>query len=222
MTYPLAYTGASGIAAVDTQFPSGQPLPQVSLDDVKENLRQGSATVNDSMLSDYLDAALTRIADICIPLGPTTVVDSFDGSPGAGTLVLSTFPVTAVSSVTVYDGAGVATSVLPAGGATGVADGYRANLSAGTIRRIGYRTWPTGWGNIAVTYTAGPAVTPPDAWLAVILTVQEWWESRRLSGNLRAPGGTNGDPGDLPEPMSGIPVGAYDLLLNYLKPGRVA
>jgi hypothetical protein len=51
--------------------------------------------------------------------------------------------------------------------------------------------------------------------------VQAWWESRRVSGNLRAPGG-NAEPGDQPEPMFGIPVDAYDLLLGYLKPPRIA
>jgi len=73
-----------------------------------------------------------------------------------------------------------------------------------------------------VNYTVGPAQTPAQVWQAVILTVQVWWEARRLSGNLRAPGGTNAEPGDMPEPTFGIPVDAYDLLLNHLKPPRIA
>jgi hypothetical protein len=221
VTYPLAYTGASGISPSDTQFPAGRPLPAVSLDDVKQLLRK-TDTRDDTELSAYLDAAKSRIADICIPLGPATVVDSFDGELGTGSLILSQFPATAITSVTVYGTDGSSTPVVAAGGSTGLTDGYRANLSAGTLRRVGYRTWPRGWGNIEVTYTVGPSTTPVEAWQAVKVTVQAWWESRRLSGNLRAPGGTNGEPGDQPEPTFGIPVDAYDLLLNYLKPARIA
>jgi uncharacterized phiE125 gp8 family phage protein len=221
VTYPLTYTGSSGIYPTETTFPSGPPLPQVSLADIKTLLRK-TDTKDDDELVGYLDAAATRIAEACIPLGPATVVDTFDGEIGAGTLILSQSPVNAITSVTVYGANGSPTAVVEAGGATGQMDGYRKNLSAGTLRRIGYRTWPRGWGNIEVTYTVGPAATPPEAYQAVRITVQVWWESRRISGNLRAPGGTNSEPGDAPEPTFGIPVDAYDLLLGYLKPPRIA
>ena len=221
MTYPLAYTGASGIAPSDTAYPAGPPLPQVSLTDVKSDLQITNST-HDADLTGYLQVALAKIAGICVPTGPATVVDTFDGVTGTGTLVLSTSPVTAISSVTVYDTFGNPTALSEAGGSTGLMDGYRKNLSAGTLRRVGYRTWPSGWGNIVVTYTVGPAQTPVEVWQAVKVTVRVWWESRRLSGNLRPPGGSNSEPGDLPEPTFGIPDDAYDLLLDYLKPPRVA
>jgi uncharacterized phiE125 gp8 family phage protein len=218
----LAYTGATGgLFPSDTQYPTGLPLPQVTLTDVKDQLRI-TGTTNDAELTGYLQAAQSRIADICVPVGPATVQDTFDGVVGAGSLVLSTSPVTAITSLTVYDTLGNPTALSPAGGATGILDGYRANLSAGMVRRVGYRTWPSGWGNIVAVYTVGPAVTPVEVWMAVVLTAAQWWEARRLSGNLRAPGGTNDDAGDVTVPTFGVPDEAYDLLLNYLKPPRVA
>jgi hypothetical protein len=224
VTYPLAYTGTAGIGPSDTEFPAGPPLPQVTLFEIKQHLRIPAATTtHDGELTGYLETAKARIADMCVPLGPASVVDSFDGEVGVGTLVLSTFPVTAITSVTIYNPIGGAPTILSeAGGSTGLLDGYRKNLSAGTVRRIGYRTWPRGWGNIEVAYTAGPAVTPPAAWQAVKLTVETWWESRRISGNLRAPGGNSPDAGDQPDPTFGVPTDAYDLLLNLLKPPRIA
>jgi hypothetical protein len=223
MTYPLAYSGATGLAPSDTEFPTGKPAAQVALYDIKQHLSIPDADVkHDDQLNGYLQTALARISDICVPLGPATVVDTFDGVTGAGVLVLSTSPVSAVSSVTVYGAFGDSQPVVAAGGATGVTDGYRVNLSAGTLRRVGYRTWPAGWGNIVVTYTVGPPQTPVEAYMAVLHTVQAWWDARRLSGNLRAPGGNGADPGDQPDPTFGIPADAYELLLNYLKPPRVA
>jgi uncharacterized phiE125 gp8 family phage protein len=136
----LAYTGATGgLFPSDTQYPTGLPLPQVTLTDVKDQLRI-TGTTNDAELTGYLQAAQSRIADICVPVGPATVQDTFDGVVGAGSLVLSTSPVTAITSLTVYDTLGNPTALSPAGGATGILDGYRANLSAGMVRRVGYRT----------------------------------------------------------------------------------
>jgi hypothetical protein len=219
----LAYTGATGLAPSDTEFPSGRPVAQVALYDVKKHLSMGDSAKHDDELMGYLQTALARISDICVPLGPATVVDTFDGAAGgAGTLVLSTSPISAVTSVVVYGPLGDSQPVVQAGGSTGITDGYRVSLSGGTLRRVGYRTWPAGWGNIVVTYTVGPGETPVEAYMAVLHTVQAWWDARRLSGNLRAPGGNGADPGDQPEPTFGIPADAYELLLNYLKPPRVA
>jgi hypothetical protein len=223
VTYPLSYTGAAGIHPTETTYPDGLPLPQVTLYDVKQMLRkEKDSGADDAELIGYLKAAQSRIASVCIPLGPATVVDTFDGDVGVGTLLLSHSPVTAISSVTVYEANGSSTPLVEAGGSTGLMDGYRKNLSAGTLRRVGYRTWPRGWGNIEVTYTVGPVTVPAEVWQAVRVTVQVWWESRRISGNLRAPGGTNSEPGDAPEPTFGIPVDAYDLLIDWLKPPRIA
>lgn len=221
MTRPVAFAATSGIPPSDTEFLGGVPLPQVMLADVKPALRKTGST-DDEELIGYLDAARNRIASVCIPLGPATVVDTFDGAPGAGTLILSTFPVNSVTSVTTYDAAGSATILSEAGGSTGLTDGYRKNLSAGTIRRIGYRTWPVGWGNVVVQYTVGPASTPAEVVQAVKVTLQAWWDTRRMTGNLQAPGGATPEAGDLPNPTFGIPSDAYDLLLDYLKPARVA
>lgn len=222
MTYPVFATGTlQGVAPSDTQFLLGPALPTVSLADIKQHLRKGSATTDDAELTSYLNTALARIGEICVPTGPATVQDTFDGD-GSSVLVLSTFPASAITSVTTYTSSGTAATIAEAGGASGVLDGYRKNLAAGTLTRVGYRTWPRGWGNIVVVYTVGPTPTPADVVLAVKLIVAAWWEARRIAGNLRTPGGTNGDPGDAPDPTFGIPDEAYDLLLSWLKPPRVA
>lgn len=223
MTFPSVFaTGTlAGIEPSDTQILSGSPLPQVAFDDLLQRLRKASNTQDNVELTDFLNSALNKIAAICMALGPVTVQDTFDGT-GASVLMLSTFPVTGISSVTTYSSAGVPTVLTEAGGATGTLDGWRKNLRAGTLTRIGIRAWPAGWGNIVVVYTAGPAQTPPEVVQAVKQVVQVWWDNRRLAGNLRQPGGQTPNQGDVPDPTFGIPEEAYELLQDWLKPPRVA
>lgn len=223
MTFPSVFaTGTlEGIEPSDTQILSGSPLPQVQLTDILQHLRKGPSTTDNAELTGYLNAALNKIAGICVALAPVTVQDTFDGN-GASVLMLSTFPVQSITSVTTYSSGGVSTTLTEAGGATGNLDGWRKNLSAGTLTRVGIRAWPAGWGNIVVVYTAGPAQTPPEVVQAVKQVVTVWWDNRRLAGNLRQPGGQAPDPADVRDPTFGIPDEAYDLLQAWLKPPRVA
>lgn len=223
MTFPSVFsTGTpAGMQPSDTQILAGTGLPQVSLGQIQQHLRKGSATQDDAELTDYLNSALNKISQICVELGPVTVQDTFDGNGGT-VLLLSKSPVTAITSVTTYSSSGVPTVLSEAGGATGNMDGWRKNLSAGTLTRVGIRAWPAGWGNIVVEYTAGPPSTPPEVVQAVKHTVQVWWDNRLLAGNLRRPGGNAPDPADAPNPTFGVPDETYDLLQDWLKPPRVA
>lgn len=223
MTFPSVFaTGTlAGIEPSDTQILTGDGLPQVSLEDIQQHLRKSPSTQDDAELSTYLAAARNKIRSICVALAPVTVQDTFDGN-GASVLMLSTYPVTGITSVTVYASDGTSTALSEAGGATGNLDGWRKDLSAGTLTRVGIRSWPAGWGNIVVQYAAGPSSTPPEVVQAVKHVVQVWWDSRRLAGNLRQPGGQQQEPADVRDPVFGIPDETYDLLQDWLKPPRVA
>jgi hypothetical protein len=187
--------------------------PLVDTSDVASQLHQVSASDMGLLASKVLTAS-RMIRDMCLPVEPATVTDLLDG--GAPTVVLKQFPVNTIISVTTYDASGP-TTVMQAGGTTGLSDGWYANLNAGVLRRVGYYTWPGGFGNIQVVYTVGPATVPEDVTEACVILSQHLWESRRLEGSAR-----RGQPQDTYTPELEIPPRVYELLRNWLKPARVA
>jgi uncharacterized phiE125 gp8 family phage protein len=203
---------------VDTTVtPSSSPA--TSLQDVKALLRK-TTTNDDDLLIDYMDAAWSRLQQLCLPLTPVTVTDTFDGLGTTEALVLSTFPVVDISSVTVYGYDGTPLALVPAGGATGVSTGYRVNKQAGTVTRIGLPVWPNGFGNIVVTYTAGPGVPPPELSVALRLYVQIMWDTRAVAGNMTRPGQEPEQPN--PDPVLDVPMEVIGIMADWLKPPRVA
>lgn len=205
--------------AVDTAVVPPSSAPVTALEDVKSLLRK-TTTLDDALLQDYTDAAWGRLQQLCLPLTEVTVTDTFDGSGTAEDLVLSTFPVTSVTSVTIYGFDGTAQLVVPAGGATGVTLGYRVNKQAGMISRVGSPYWPNGAGNIAVTYTAGPTTTPPEVVVALKLYVQTMWDTRAVAGNMTRPGQEPEQPN--PDPVLDVPAEVVGIMTDWLKPPRIA
>lgn len=190
----------------------------VALGDVKEQLQKLKST-DESALQLHLDAAESMVKSMCVPLEPATVTDYCDG--GSTTVLLSQYPVSAVTSVTSYDTAGNSLVVLEAGGVTGRFDGWRLDAAAGVLHRVGFRYWPAGFGNIAVVYQVGPAVVPPEVERAVIVLVEHLWQFRRLAGPAAQPGLAAGDPMGY-SPGYAVPNQVVEMLRGWLKPPRVA
>lgn len=186
----------------------------VSIDDVTEQLTR----VKDSdltALQRVLDSACLLLADMCLPLVPATVTDLLDG--GQPSVVLSTYPVNAVTSVSTLDASGP-TAILEAGGSTGVWDGWRLDPLAGVLHRVGCRAWPLGWGNVEVIYTVGPDTVPANVQEAAIVLTQHLWQFRKVGHQPDQPGG---DPMGF-SPSYAIPTKVIELVRDYLKPARVA
>lgn len=191
----------------------------VDVEDVADQLHK----VSDSdwvALEEHLAAASALISDMCVPLLPATVIDNLDG--GGPTVILSTYPVDTITSVHTYDTAGNMTVVVQAGGTTGLTDGWRLDPMAGVLTRVGWRLWPSGFGNVQVTYTVGPAVVPDAVARAVIVLTEHLWQFRKIRGSSsqpNLPGG--GDAMGYSLPFA-VPNSVIEMVRPYLKPPRAA
>lgn len=166
-------------------------------------------------LQQQIDTASRLITAVCIPLQPATITDRLNG--GQGTVLLSRYPVNAVTSVTTYDPSGP-TVLTEAGGVTGLLDGWALDPIAGVLYRVGYRAWPMGWGNVEVVYTVGPATVPADIVLAAVLLTEHLWQFRKISHQPPQPGN---DPQGFSAPYA-IPNKVMELIRDYLKAPRAA
>lgn len=164
-------------------------------------------------LARCLSTASDLITDMCLPLLPETVTDQLDG--GQASVMLSRYPVTSVTSVTIQDSSG-STAVYEAGGTTGLVDGWRLNPDGGVLHRVGYRAWPLGWGNVIVTYTVGPDSVPPAVQEAALVLTQHLWQNRKISRSQPQP-----DPMGVSASYA-LPNKVIEMLRPYLKPARVA
>lgn len=189
--------------------------PLVDVSDVVSQIGK----VKDSDLPDLVlsvDAASQMLTDICMPLQPATVTDLLDG--GQPSVLLSTYPVNAVTSVTTYDAVGTATAVVEAGGVTGLNDGWRCDKTAGVLYRVGWRAWPLGWGNVQAVYTVGPAVVPANVQEAAIVLADHLWQFRKANHQPPMPGN---DPAGF-SPSYAMPNKVLEMVRDYLKPPRAA
>jgi hypothetical protein len=131
--------------------------------------------------------------------------------------MLSRYPVNAVTSVTTYDTTGSAV-VVEAGGTTGLYDGWSLDYQSGALRRVGQYVWPSGIGNVEVVYTVGPDSVPAEVFRAVVLLVEDLWQSREFR---RQQGGPNQDAMGW-SPSYAVSNQVIELLRGWLKPPRVA
>lgn len=173
-------------------------------------------TADLTALDQHIETASRLLTAICIPLQPATITDRLNG--GQGSVLLSTYPVNAITSVTAYDASGTATTLAEAGGTTGLLDGWQLDPSAGVLHRVGYRAWPVGWGNVVVVYTVGPAAIPADVTMAAVLLTEHLWQFRKISRQPAMPGN---DPQGFSAPYA-IPNKVMELIRDYLKPPRAA
>jgi hypothetical protein len=193
------------------------PTPTlVPIDDVMAQLtRVKDADV--PALKRTLASASNLLTGMCIPLLPATVTDDLDG--GQPTVILSQYPVNTVTSVTTYNTAGAGTTVLQAGGSTGVTDGWALEPLSGVLHRVGWRAWPVGWGNVHVVYTVGPATVPDEVAQATVTLTEHLWQFRKVGHQ------SGQQPGNDPQgydPAYAIPNKVIELVRQYLKPPRVA
>lgn len=190
----------------------------VDLDDLKTVMRKAGNS-EDYDLGRYLDAAINAVTELCLPIQPSTVVDTFDGDGRNGALTLGQFPVQSVVSVLVFDYSGTSSAIVEAGAALGVASGYRVDKIAGVLRRVGAGAWPAGYGNVQITYTVGLDPIPPAVTAATIDLAQHFWRYRILPSS--GGGQVNADPQGY-EMSNDMPQSILGLLRPYLKPPRVA
>lgn len=150
-----------------------------------------SSTTNGVLLTAAITGVSKALAAKCGPIIQTTVTDErHDG--GHSTIWLREWPVTAVTSVTEYDGStGTALAFETNGNLSTVGyypDPYSqssAPYSGRIHRRNTYAddTFPAGRGNVVVSYTAGRfettgAVTE-DFKAAARMTLENWWSQYR-------------------------------------------
>ncbi len=124
-----------------------------------------------------------------------------DGT-GTAELILPECPVVAVTAVTI---------TIPSGTETPT---YSLGRQGGILRRTGWRIWPLGYGNVAVTYTHGYAVIPADLKKVVSALAEKMVLSIGRDSALQSKTVGPFSETYFQNAMTGIDLGAYDNMLE--------
>lgn len=174
----------------------------VSLSDAKAHLHI-STSVSDAELQKVIDSSEAAVVAMVGPISAVTVTDTVDcpwstswPAVYSQSLVLKTWPVISLTSVTGYSGATVSVSDLDVS-------------SRGLIRykdrvSVFFEPW------YSVVYQAGRATLPTDLRLGVLAEIRLRWRSQRGAGT-RHPSGADG-----PDAQSTAADNAASLLRPYL------
>lgn len=152
-----------------------------SLDEAKDHLKLTDST-EDAQVQKFLDASVEIVEALAGPVG-TTHTEWHDG--GDYKIILDTYPIASVTSVTEYSGADsqVIASELEDSG-TFTAYGYRYSATTGIL----YRTssgYSTAWqGRVKVVYTTDISA---HVVFAVLETVRLLWTKARGMGATEYP-----------------------------------
>lgn len=174
--------------------------PVLELDRVKQHLGVAHDD-DDDLIALYLDAATAAVegpSGIGIPLRSATYKLTLDAFP-CGCITIPLRPVTAVTSVSYKDTAGVTQTLAPAA--------YVADIATGTISRAIGGSWPSTAvlpGSVTVTFTAGFETIPADLQAAILLMVGHYYRNRE------AVVGTEGSVTPL-----ALPMGVDAILSRY-------
>jgi hypothetical protein len=165
----------------------------VTLAEVKQFLNIDGAT-HDTELPDYITSASQMIVNAIGPMNAEPRLQIFPSGQVLA-LALRSFPVIAVSSVTV-NGDSLAESA------------YTLNEADGLI------TAPCGfgYGPVIVTYSAGRSVIPADIRHATLVLVKHLWATQR-GGAMR--GSSEPQPGS----SYSMPNRVLEILNAYMQPG---
>lgn len=179
-----------------------------SLSDLKAHLNNPSAA-DDDELQLILDAAVNVVEGIVGPLSSPTVTETHF-AVASPVLVLRSFPVAALTSVSLRQYVGTA--------AAEVTSDYLLDPAQGTLRRTdgGYIR-----GDVTVTYIAGWDTPPAAVLLATLIIAAQLWETQR--GAMPLPMQSS----DAAPPINvgyapGIPTRAKTLLEPFARPPGVA
>ena len=197
------------------------------------SLDEGKAAVNitggafDSELALYISAASQRLDQ----LAGAAVIRTITGEihnitrPGTTAVLLNYRPVVSASSVVVYNQTTAQTLALETNSAK-TANDYLLDPAEGRLRRrsSGYDTaFPTGRGNVIVTYTAGrfasTAAVAERFKLAASIYLAHLWKREQGAGTVTF-GGLEPDVNAIP--TFGIPNVVRDLLLDEISSVMVA
>lgn len=173
-------------------------MSTLSLPVVKQYLAITSGT-HDTVLQGFIDAAEAAIAAKCGPLAATAVEQQVEAS--AGTMMLSTFPVLSLTSITpAAGGAALSLSGVTLDGPSGVVSG----VSSGTY---------------VVAYSAGRNPVPADLLMGVKELVRHLWDTQR--GPTRRPGSTTSETtaNTIPGAAYMMPFRVAELIAPHLLPG---
>ena len=181
----------------------------VSLLEVKTHLNYPDPTVtsDDAELQGFIDAAVDSAERYCGPLTSQTVTDSFYDFTGGTWLLLRTWPVLSVQSVT--DSSGTVYTAV-----TADLSGGRVKLTSGTITS----------GDVTVAYTVGRASVPPLVRLGILDLIAHWWQrGQEGSGPGGGAIGQNAyDQEDTTSPYEGVPLDVLEKWRPYMLPPRAA
>lgn len=170
----------------------------LELSDVKAYLAITSGT-HDIVLQGFIDAAESAITAKCGPLAATAVEQHVEAS--AGTIMLSTIPALALTSIT------------PAAGGTPLSlSGVTLDGPSGVVSGVSSGTY-------VVVYSAGRDPAPADLLMGVKELVRHLWDTQRGPG--RRPGSTTSETtaNTIPGAAYMMPFRVAELIAPHLQPG---
>lgn len=162
----------------------------VSLRAAKLHLNKSlTDTSDDEEILDWIDALTVALEKEVGPIVPRPYVETFSG--GKPQLFLTYTPVVAVTEIREVWGAGdirildVETSGGPYGD-----DDYLIDLDTGVLTRRtgGYaQSFPWGYDNVRVTYSAGRVPLPPHYRIAMLELLSHHWRASQLASGATRP-----------------------------------
>jgi hypothetical protein len=192
----------------------------LSEEEARSYLRMGAAdTSQQTLLTAYVTAASARIVEAVGPVVYGTLTESHDG--GSPVVWLNSTPVQGVTQVVEFDDT-VAGTLTAESNSSHPADSYVVNLVNGRLTRRDSGAdslFPTGVGNVQVTYVAGrvasTAAVPERYKLACGLFLQHLWRAQENAassfGEFEVPQASY--------PKFGVPNVVKDLLADEWRTG---
>jgi hypothetical protein len=181
-----------------------------TLTEVKALIFRGNSsdTTYDTVLPQFIDAAVAIVENITGPINSTLVTEWHSGGNGVrAQLVLRQRPVIDIVSVTGFIGNMAQPYTQAADPSAATSYSYTLEQETATLTfRVGSGTeYPEPWGvqNVEVIYHAGQATPPANVHLAAIEVVRNLWDMSQQGGRPQY-GGPAED--DIVAPWSGYAV----------------
>lgn len=197
-------------------IPVGNTSPTyiISLADAYAELNVTNPDGSDDVeLQGFIDAITRVIENIVGPVVPRPIVETYPG--GNSTIILRSYPVQSVTSVTEYTPSATVLNAEPLGTSSYTASGYRLEPDIGRLTRTsgGLPTlfcpvWSGTSGEVQVSYVAGQSSVPKNIRLGALELLRLHWQPQQ-SGNW---------PGEEPDNTD---FGAGTMILGFFVPNKV-
>lgn len=182
--------------------------PIVTFDEAMDAVNATDMSSSDqSELQDLIDGITEVVENIVGAITSDPVTEFYDG--GSDTIVLKSYPVLTVASVTEYTPTGTVLTAEPFGTDPFTDNGYRLNSETGVLTRTSggqVRRFAVGDKNVQVVYTPGRGTVPASVRSGAKDLLRLHWQPQQ-SGNL--PGIGNDE------------FGAGETVLGYYVPYKV-